>query len=176
MISPEPRRRDLRRLLPRALAALTLAAGLLPLPVIGPITDVAAATLPSGFTDEILVNGLTNPTNIAFATDGRVFVAEKRGTVKTWPSYASLAAGNSPTTTVDLSTEVYNYWDRGLLGLAVDPGWPARPYIYLLYTLDARPGDTAPHWNDACPSPPGATTEGCVATGRPRSRSTRVPA
>ena len=29
-----------------------------------------------------------------------------------------------PTQVADLRTEVYNFWDRGLLGLAIDPGFP----------------------------------------------------
>jgi glucose/arabinose dehydrogenase len=36
----------------------------------------------------------------------------------------------------------------------------------VLYTYDAVPGGTAPRWGDACPTPPGATDNGCVVTGR----------
>ena len=42
-------------------------------------------------------------------------------------------------------------WDRGLLGLALDPDFPAKPFIYVLYTYDAPIGGTAPTWNDECP-------------------------
>ena len=38
--------------------------------------------------------------------------------------------------------------------------------MYLLYTYDAPPGQTAPVWNDGCPTPPGPTTDGCVVTGK----------
>src|SRR5215213_8226747 len=31
---------------------------------------------------------------------------------------------------------------------------------------DALPGGATPKWNDACPTPPGPTTDGCVVTGR----------
>ncbi|GEM_PF-1343819 len=34
-----------------------------------------------------------------------------------------------------------NYWDRGLLGIAVHPDFPNTPYVYLLYTYDP-PGTT----------------------------------
>jgi glucose/arabinose dehydrogenase len=163
---PAPARRGFRRLFPRALAAVALASALLPLPLVQSIPSVAASTLPMGFTDTAVVTGLNHPTNIAFAPGGRVFVSEKGGVVKTWASYASLLDGDAPATTIDIHTEVYDFWDRGLLGMTVDPGWPSRPYLYLLYTLDARPGDTPPHWNDVCPSPPGATSEGCVAVSR----------
>jgi len=40
-----------------------------------------------------------------------------------------------------LRTQVYNYWDRGLLGMALDPGFPVRPYVYVLYTRDAVIGE-----------------------------------
>src|SRR5829696_9359576 len=72
----------------------------------------------------------------------------------------------TPTTFADLRTNVYNFWDRGLLGLALDPQFPTRPYVYVLYTYDAPIGGTAPRWGDTCPSPPGPTTDGCPASGR----------
>jgi hypothetical protein len=38
-----------------------------------------AATLPTGFSESVVLSGLTNPTVVRFAPDGRIFVAEKRG-------------------------------------------------------------------------------------------------
>jgi PKD repeat protein/glucose/arabinose dehydrogenase len=75
-------------------------------------------------------------------------------------------ADTSPVTFADLSGKVHDYWDRGLLGLALDPNFPASPYVYVLYALDARIGGTAPTWNDACPTPPGPTTDGCLVGAR----------
>ncbi|MGK4591826.1 PQQ-dependent sugar dehydrogenase [Amycolatopsis sp. w19] len=125
-------------------------------------TAPADAAVPTGFTDTVAISGLSSPTATAFAPDGRVFVAEKSGLVKVFDSLAD------PTATVfaDLRTQTQDFWDRGLLGLAVDPAFPARPYVYVSYTLDAEPGGTAPRWGDACPTPPGATDKGCVVTGR----------
>ena len=41
-----------------------------------------AANLPQGFTDSQVVSGLTNPTDMEFAPDGRrLFVAEQAGKV-----------------------------------------------------------------------------------------------
>jgi hypothetical protein len=40
-----------------------------------------AATLPAGFQESVVFSGLTNPTAVRFASDGRVFVAEKRGVI-----------------------------------------------------------------------------------------------
>ena len=81
---------------------------------------LVAQTLPAGFRDSVVFSGLSLPTAVAFSPDGRVFVAEKSGLIKV---FASLTA-TTPTLFADLSTKVYNYWDRGLLGLALDPGFP----------------------------------------------------
>jgi PKD repeat protein/glucose/arabinose dehydrogenase len=121
-----------------------------------------AATLPAGFQESVVFSGLVAPTNVRFASDGRVFVAQKNGVIKEFDSLSD----TTPTIVADLSTQVDNYWDRGLLGLALDPSFPTNPYIYVLYTYDAPIGGTAPVWNDACPSPPGPTTDGCVVSGR----------
>jgi hypothetical protein len=39
---------------------------------------------------------------------------------------------NDTTATVvaDLRTNVHNFWDRGMLGMALDPQFPQRPYVY----------------------------------------------
>ena len=66
-------------------AVLTLAAGVLVALTTAP---TAAAAVPSGFTDTVAIGGLTNPTVAAFAPNGRVFVGEKSGVVKTFDSLA----------------------------------------------------------------------------------------
>ena len=81
-------------------------------------------------------------------------------------------ADTSPTLFANLSTNVHNFWDRGLLGLALHPNFPTTPYVYVLYTHDAAIGGTAPRWgtpgvlSDPCPNPPGANGDGCVVSGR----------
>jgi uncharacterized repeat protein (TIGR01451 family) len=122
---------------------------------------VGAATLPPGFQETIVFSGLTRPTAVRFAPDGRIFVAEKSGLIKVFASLSS----PTPTIFADLRTEVDDYWDRGLLGLALHPNFPATPSVYVLYSYDAPIGATAPTWKDACPNPPG-TTNGCVISGR----------
>ena len=128
----------------------------------------AAAVLPSGFVDDVVLGGLTKPTAVRFSPDGRIFVAEKSGIIKVFESLSD----SSPTVFADLRTSVHNYWDRGLLSMALDPGFPARPYVYVLYTYDGSIGGLAPAWgvpgvtSDGCPDPPGGTTLGCVVSGR----------
>ena len=124
-----------------------------------------AATLPPNFQETTVFSGLVYPTVVRFAADGRVFVAEKSGLIKV---FASLTA-TVPTIAADLRPQVHDFWDRGLLGMALDPAFPTRPYIYVLYTLDKNPGDpsaTVPTWGDGCPNPPGATGSGCPVLGR----------
>jgi len=142
------------------LVAAALAAGALA--ALPTTATTAAAEVPAGFTDTAVIGGLTSPTNAVFAPDGRVFVSEKSGLVKTFDSLSDPTA----TITADLRTQTQDYWDRGLLGMALDPAYPARPYLYVLYTFDALPGGTAPQWGDTCPTPPGATEDGCLVTGR----------
>ena len=141
---------------------MAVVAGVVTNGLVGLSPTEAAAVVPTGFTDTAVISGLTSPTNAVFAPDGRVFVSEKSGLVKTFDSIADTSA----TTTVDLRTQVQDFWDRGLLGLALDPQYPTRPYLYVLYTYDAEPGGTAPRWGDQCPTPPGATEQGCLVTGR----------
>ncbi|HCU50613.1 MAG TPA: sugar dehydrogenase, partial [Micromonosporaceae bacterium] len=119
--------------------------------------------LPSGFQEQIVFSGLVHPTNMEFAADGRVFVAEKRGTIMVFDNLAD----TTPTLFADLSAKVNNIWDRGLLGLALHPEFPAQPWVYVLYTYDAPPGQTAPYWNDDCPASIGGGTGGnCIVTAR----------
>jgi glucose/arabinose dehydrogenase len=127
-----------------------------------------AATLPAGFQDSVVWSGLNQPTAIRFSPDGRVFIAEKSGRIKVFDGLTD----TTPTLFADLNVNVYNYWDRGLLGLALDPNFPASPYVYVMYTHDAPIGGTAPKWgtpgvlSDPCPTPPGPNTDGCIASGR----------
>jgi glucose/arabinose dehydrogenase len=129
---------------------------------------VASGVPPSGFSDVVAISGLNQPTAVAFAGDGRAFVAEKSGLIKVFDSLSD----GTPTVFADLRTQVHNFWDRGMLGLALDPQFPTRPYVYALYTYDAVPGGTAPRWgtaggtSDGCPNPPGATADGCVVQAR----------
>ena len=111
------------------------------------IADAAASqSLRPRFQESVVFTGLTNPTAIEFASDGRVFVAEKRGIIKVFDDIDDTV----PDIFADLSPKVHNYWDRGLLGLALHPDFPNTPYVYVLYTLDAPIGGAPPRWKDTC--------------------------
>ncbi len=126
-------------------------------PFDAPVAPAIAGTLPPGFSESTVWSGLGNPTALRFAPDGRVFVASKSGIVNVFDGLGD----TTPTQLADLRSKVHDFWDRGLLGLAIDPGFTSgRPYVYVLYTFDSKP------WGDGCPSPPGATADGCVVGGR----------
>jgi glucose/arabinose dehydrogenase len=135
--------------------------------VIAP-AHAGAITLPANFQESTPITGLTNPIAVRFSPDGRVFVGEKSGLIKVYDGLSD------PTATVfaDLRTNVYNFWDRGMLGMVLDPEFPVDPYVYVLYAHDAEIGGTAPLWgnpgetSDPCPTPPGPTSDGCVISGR----------
>jgi glucose/arabinose dehydrogenase len=131
---------------------------------------VPTLNVPAGFTATPILGStgsstprFTNPTAVRFAPDGRVFVAEKTGVITVFLNVNATTG----TTFADLSGEVMDYWDRGLIGLAVDPQLlTGRPYVYVSYTDDLDPSHAGRHWGDSCPTPPGATTDGCTVTNR----------
>ena len=155
-----------RRSLPSLVWALAVVAATL----VVPAPAARAATLPAGFQESIVFSGLVQPTVVRFSPDGRIFVAEKRGVIKVFDSLLDTA----PDTFADLNVNVYNFWDRGLLGMALAPNFPTDPSVYVLYTYDHVLGSSAPapRWgtpgvySDGCPTPPGATADGCVVSGR----------
>src|ERR1044072_8800605 len=115
---------------------------------------VEAASVPSGFTESVAFSGLTAPTAVRFAPDRRVVVAEKRGLVKQFDNLTATTA----TKLVDLRTAVHDFWDRGLLGLALDPNYAVNSTFYVLYAYNKDPSSsTVPRWGDSCPTPPGGT-------------------
>jgi glucose/arabinose dehydrogenase len=110
-------------------------------------------TLPVGFHDALAIGGLSQPVGIAFAPDGTAFLGEQTGIIKSFDHDSTTGQFESPatqTTFADLSLEVDNYGDRGLTGITVDPQFPARPYVYVNYTLNADPQQptTIPAWGD----------------------------
>jgi glucose/arabinose dehydrogenase/PKD repeat protein/endonuclease YncB( thermonuclease family) len=100
--------------------------------LLAPAAEAQSAALPSQFTQDIVIpTGLVDPTNVVFAPDGRLFITEKRGRVRVFKDGALL-----PTPLIDLSDRVNDYFDRGLLGIALDPNFVNNGYIYLLYVYE----------------------------------------
>ncbi|HEU4493564.1 MAG TPA: PQQ-dependent sugar dehydrogenase [Rubrobacteraceae bacterium] len=90
-----------------------------------------AATLPPNFARSQVVGGLASPTAMEFAPDGRLFVAEQRGTLRV------VKAGGTLATFVNISGRVDSAGERGLLGVAIDPNFSKNHYVYLYFTQRA---------------------------------------
>ncbi len=86
-----------------------------------------AATLPGGFTESVFASGLANATAMEFAPDGRLFVCQQAGQLRVVKNGALLAAPF-------LTLTVNNSGERGLLGVAFDPGFATNQFVYVYYT------------------------------------------
>ena len=86
-----------------------------------------AATLPTGFTEALVASGLSNPTAMQFAPDGRLFVAEQGGRLRVIKNGALLP-------TPFLTLTVSSVGERGLLGIAFDPNFASNQFVYVYYT------------------------------------------
>src|SRR4051794_24170758 len=95
-------------------------------------------TLPTGFAESVFAGGLTDPTQMAVAPDGRVFVAEQGGTLRVVQNGAVLPAP-FVSLTVDSSGE------RGLVGVALDPNFATNGFVYVYHTVPSSGG--APPFN-----------------------------
>lgn len=91
----------------------------------------AAVTLPTGFVDQVIVStGLNQPRAFAFLPDGRAFVLEQRSG-KVHLIVGTHIATPDPVFTL-INTNAGGY-ERGAQGIAVDPQFPNRPYVYIFY-------------------------------------------
>lgn len=88
--------------------------------------------VPNGFEHERIVTGIAYPKAMEFAPDGRIFVAEKTGTVRIVKDGVVLP---QPFATVDTLSDV----EFGLVGLVLDPEFTSNGYVYVNYTTTATP-------------------------------------
>jgi glucose/arabinose dehydrogenase len=91
-----------------------------------------AQVFPADFVRVLVTNGLTNPTVMAFAPDGRIFVAEQGGKLRVIKNNVLL-----PTVFIQLS--VNSSGERGLIGIVLDPDFATNNYLYLYYTVPTAP-------------------------------------
>jgi glucose/arabinose dehydrogenase len=95
--------------------------------IIAGVQTANGATVPAGFTDSVVAAGLTNPTAMALAPDGRIFVCQQGGALRVIKNGVLLPTPFL-TVTVDSSGE------RGLLGVAFDPNFVSNQLVYVYYT------------------------------------------
>lgn len=86
---------------------------------------------PDGFTDQLVSNGWLQATGLTFDENGRLYVWEKAGKIWIVEDGEKLA---DPL--VDITEEVGNWGDHGLLGMALHPNFLNNGYVYLLYVVD----------------------------------------
>ncbi len=98
----------------------------------GDVRPARAVTVPDGYAVQTVAGGLNRPTRIAASPDGRIFIAQQDGQVRVVRDGALLT---QPFATVSTLTG----GERGLTGLALDPGFPSAPYVYLYYTVAGPP-------------------------------------
>jgi glucose/arabinose dehydrogenase len=91
-----------------------------------------AQTYPTGFSQMLVAGGLNAPTALAFAPDGRIFVCEKGGALRVIKNGSLLP---TPFTTLTVNS----LGERGLIGIALDPGFATNQYVYLYYTTPGPP-------------------------------------
>jgi glucose/arabinose dehydrogenase len=92
----------------------------------------SAAMLPPGFSESVIASGISSPTAMGFAPDGRLFICQQNGALRVIKNDALLAAPFL-TVTTDSSGE------RGLLGVAFDPDFANNQRVYIYYTVPGSP-------------------------------------
>ncbi len=91
------------------------------------VTPAGADPSVPGFTDGVMFGGLTAPTGIAAASDGRLFIAQQGGALRVVKNGALLS---TPFVTLPVDAQ----GERGLLGVALAPGFPSDPRVFVYYT------------------------------------------
>jgi glucose/arabinose dehydrogenase len=93
---------------------------------------VQAQNFPTGFSQQLVANGFNQPNVLAFAPDGRIFVAEQGGALRIIKTGRLLA---TPFVTINVNAE----GERGLIGLTLDPNFASNQYVYVYYTVPSTP-------------------------------------
>jgi putative heme-binding domain-containing protein len=93
-----------------------------------------AGSLPPGFSANRAAEGLSAATAMAVAPDGRVFVCEQTGTLRVIKDGRLLP---EPFATLPVDS----FWERGLIGVALDPDFAANGLVYVNYVAP----DPYPH-------------------------------
>jgi glucose/arabinose dehydrogenase len=97
----------------------------------GAVGSMSAATLPTGFT-ETQISGLSGPTAMEFAPDGRLFVCLQGGQLRVIKNGELLV---TPFVTISVDSA----GERGLLGVAFDPNFASNNFVYVYYTVSTTP-------------------------------------
>ena len=86
----------------------------------------AQVEVPAGFSVETVCEGLDAVVTMDVARDGRIFICEQTGAVRVVRDGHLL---DEPF----LRLAVDDFWERGVIGVAVHPRFPAEPFVYVHY-------------------------------------------
>lgn len=115
---------------PRRLAlGLVAACALGMFAVVLPRGAAAQTQIPDGFFDQMIVQGLEDPVGMAFLPDNRLIIIERAGGIRLLAE-GKLGAVDPMLVLADNDPS----GDRGASGVAIDPRWPAKPYVYFYYS------------------------------------------
>ncbi len=123
MVNQTPRRRPAARLIAAVLIATLFILG------VGDARGATHAHAADGITLQLAASGLSSPLGVTNAGDGRLFITEQTGQIRIFDGSSVLS-----TPFLDVSSLISVSSERGLLGLAFHPGYPASPYFYIDYT------------------------------------------
>ena len=101
-------------------------------------TSAQAATVPPGYVEQT-IGGLSSPTAMTFADDGTLFIAEQGGDLRV--ARRGVLADQP---FVHVSTD--SSGERGLLGVALAPGFPGNNRLYIYYTVPGSPAHNRVSW------------------------------
>ncbi len=93
-------------------------------------SQARARAVPADFVDE-LVTSVTAPTDLNWTPDGRMLITQQSGQLRVVQNGSLL-----PTPALSLDNRVCSDFERGLLGVEVDPNFATNHYIYLYYTFN----------------------------------------
>jgi parallel beta-helix repeat protein len=99
----------------------------------GAAVDIGAdEAVSASFVTSTFVTGLSSPTAMDFAPDGRLFICQQTGALRVVKNGTLLS-------TPFVSLGVDSNGERGLLGIAFDPNFAVNGYVYVYYTLPSSP-------------------------------------
>jgi len=106
-----------------------------------PVTDPPTPPLQSDFEvdQDTVITGLAEPIAMEFSPQDSsvIYIAEKGGKIRVFDTDTNSFKSDF----IDLTAQVNNDADRGLMDIAIHPNFPDEPYIYAFYVVD--PPETA---------------------------------
>jgi glucose/arabinose dehydrogenase len=103
---------------------------------------VANAAVPANFEDSLITTGVSFPTDLVFAPDGRLFITSQQGRMFIYNNGSLLTPA-----ALDLNLQpnkICSNNERGLLGITVDPDFASNQYIYVYYTHNKYANSSCP--------------------------------